>query len=597
MAKLEGIIYKAFENFIVFRGYAPIGILAKVSRRPEAYQRMADDSHKRDIIKFLRKKEYSYFPELVLAYRGADLNGLISELHGKDDIEYNAESYVKGLKVLKERVPVSGYRARHAQLQIAENILLRVDGNHRLEPFDDSDDWWSPFVEEDAPATYSNDEKAQWIHQKISSYKQEIENIIVPFSIVISNQDIADKFEASIFNNINFKQLPLKQEKNIQNVYRFLKDSEELGAAHFLTIKLIELVENGHFKGLSLLAMGTENEIYRTVCLKTIDLLLSYNQKFTNEIEEIKKNISKYDAIIKEQEQEREKLKKQLLPKTGRRSKCEIEEKISKNQKFLDETIRNKEIAQKQINVLNKFIKSSNCIDDIEIAIQSLRPTYARLGDNYGNISMFVALVYFKLLDESKFTSFIEWIIKNGINKIPVDDYLPTHNAESLIALFNRVYEAKGKEIFISMQFNDPQSEMIYEKVVQTIERFNHRKELDIKITMIRIDQKTTTEMFTISNEITRAIENSSLIIADLSSHNVNVYHEIGIAMGVAQAKNLPAPVILLYKTDSSFRDKNTIDADHFIGFNLRGESQLRFETYKQLEDGLMERLEKHYEV
>ena len=24
MAKLEGIIYKAFENFIVFRGYAPI---------------------------------------------------------------------------------------------------------------------------------------------------------------------------------------------------------------------------------------------------------------------------------------------------------------------------------------------------------------------------------------------------------------------------------------------------------------------------------------------------------------------------------------------------------------------------------------------
>lgn len=596
MAKLEGIIYKAFENFIVFRGYAPIGILAKVSRRPEAYQRMADDSHKRDIIKFLRKKEYSYFPELVLAYRGADLNGLISELHGKDDIEYNAESYVKGLKVLKERVPVSGYRARHAQLQIAENILLRVDGNHRLEPFDDSDDWWSPFVEEDAPATYSNDEKAQWIHQKISSYKQEIENIIVPFSIVISNQDIADKFEASIFNNINFKQLPLKQEKNIQNVYRFLKDSEELGAAHFLTIKLIELVENGHFKGLSLLAMGTENEIYRTVCLKTIDLLLSYNQKFTNEIEEIKKNISKYDAIIKEQE-EREIIKKQLLSKTGRKSKHEIKEKNSTIQKLIDETIRNKEIAQKQINVLNKFIKSSNSIDDIEIAIQSLRSTYARLGDNYGNISMFVALVYFKLLDESKFTSFIEWIIKNGINKIPVDDYLPTHNTESLIALFNRVYEAKGKEIFISMQFNDPQSEMIYEKVVQTIERFNHRKELDIKITMIRIDQKATTEMFTISNEITRAIENSSLIIADLSSHNVNVYHEIGIAMGIAQAKHIPAPVILLYKTDSSFRDKKTIDADHFIGFNLRGESQLRFETYKQLEDGLMERLEKHYEV
>ncbi|WP_410318979.1 hypothetical protein [Methanobrevibacter sp.] len=597
MIKLEGIIYKAFENFIVFRGYAPIGILSKVSKRPEAYQRMADETHKRDIIKFLGKKDYSYFPELVLAYRGADLNGLIDELHGKDDVEYNAESYVKGLKVLKERVPVSGYRARHAQLQVDDDTLLRVDGNHRLEAFDESDEWWKFFIEEEAPIGYSDEEKAQWLHHKVSSYKQEIENIIVPFSIVISNYDIADKFEASIFNNINFKQLPLKQEKNIQNVYKYLKDSDELGAAHVLTIKLIELVEEGHFKGLSLLAKGTDNEIYRTVCFKTIDLLLVCSQKAMSEIEDKEKYISKCEAEVKNQVQEIEKLQKQLSLKTARGPKDQIEGRISKSQRLIDELRHNTEVTQKQIEVLKRFIKSSDNIDDIEIAIQSLRSTYAKLGDNYGNISMFVALVYFKLFDENKFVSFVEWIIKNGINKIPVEDYLPTHSAESLIALFNRVYEAKGREVFISMQFNDPQSEMIYEKVVQTIEKFNQKKGLDIKITMIRIDQKATTEMFTISNEITRAIENSSLIIADLSSHNVNVYHEIGVAMGIAQAKLIPAPVILLYKTDSTFRDEKTIDADHFIGFNLRGESQLRFETYKQLQDGLWERLEKHYEV
>ena len=597
MIKLEGIIYKAFENFIVFRGYAPIGILSKVSKRPEAYQRMADETHKRDIIKFLGKKDYSYFPELVLAYRGADLNGLIDELHGKDDVEYNAESYVKGLKVLKERVPVSGYRARHAQLQVDDDTLLRVDGNHRLEAFDESDEWWKFFIEEEAPIGYSDEEKAQWLHHKVSSYKQEIENIIVPFSIVISNYDIADKFEASIFNNINFKQLPLKQEKNIQNVYKYLKDSDELGAAHVLTIKLIELVEEGHFKGLSLLAKGTDNEIYRTVCFKTIDLLLVCSQKAMSEIEDKEKYISKCEAEVKDQVQEIEKLQKQLSLKTARGPKDQIEGRISKSQRLIDELRHNTEVTQKQIEVLKRFIKSSDSIDDIEIAIQSLRSTYAKLGDNYGNISMFVALVYFKLFDENKFVSFVEWIIKNGINKIPVEDYLPTHSAESLIALFNRVYEAKGREVFISMQFNDPQSEMIYEKVVQTIEKFNQKKGLDIKITMIRIDQKATTEMFTISNEITRAIENSSLIIADLSSHNVNVYHEIGVAMGIAQAKLIPAPVILLYKTDSTFRDEKTIDADHFIGFNLRGESQLRFKTYKQLQDGLLERLEKHYGV
>ena len=55
MAKLEGIIYKAVENFVVFRGYAPIGVLAEVSKRPDAYQRTSEDEHKRDIIKFLKK--------------------------------------------------------------------------------------------------------------------------------------------------------------------------------------------------------------------------------------------------------------------------------------------------------------------------------------------------------------------------------------------------------------------------------------------------------------------------------------------------------------------------------------------------------------
>ena len=66
------------------------------------------------------------------------------------------------------------------------------------------------------------------------------------------------------------------------------------------------------------------------------------------------------------------------------------------------------------------------------------------------------------------------------------------------------------------------------------------------------------------------------------------------MAMGLAQAKNIPAPVILLYKTNSSYRNEE-VDEDHFVGFNLRSESQLRFTTYKELVDGLTERLENHY--
>lgn len=580
MAKLEGIIYKAFENFIVFRGYAPIGILAEVSRRPEAYQRTSDDEHKRDLIRFLKKKEYSYFPELVLAYRGANLVELINELHGNDDVDFDAEKYVTGLKVLKERVPATGYRARHAQLTVDNGVLLRVDGNHRLEPFNDDDEWWKSFIDEKAPDEYNKEQKNAWLTKQVQDYKSDVKNIIVPFSIVISNNDIADRFEASIFNNINFKQLPLKQEKNIQNIYKFLKDSDELGKAHELTIKLIELTENGHFIGLPLFERG-ENEIYRTVCFKTVELLLFQQEKLNKKKDEI-------EGLVKQKRLELEGLGEQTDNQTS-----ENESVKEKSTKELERIIKN---CENQIKSINNYCSSINP-DTIEIAIQSLRPIYNAFGKHYGNISVFVALVYFKLFNEHRFLTFVDWITNNGINRIPVEDYMPTHNAKSLIALFERVYEAKGREIFISMQFGDPQSEMIYEKIVQTIEKFNIEKGLDIRITTIRIDQKITSELFTISKEISNAIENSSLIIADLSSHNINVYHEIGVAMGLAQAKNIPAKLILLYKTDTTFRDDTKHDVDHFIGFNIRGESQLRFQTYKQLVDGLKERLEKYFEV
>lgn len=54
--------------------------------------------------------------------------------------------------------------------------------------------------------------------------------------------------------------------------------------------------------------------------------------------------------------------------------------------------------------------------------------------------------------------------------------------------------------------------------------------------------------------------------------------------------------MIFLYKEDTEYNGGKQ-DVDEFIGFNLRNLSQLRFKDYKQLVDGLVERLEKHYEV
>lgn len=112
----------------------------------------------------------------------------------------------------------------------------------------------------------------------------------------------------------------------------------------------------------------------------------------------------------------------------------------------------------------------------------------------------------------------------------------------------------------------------------------------------IRVDRTIESSTFSIQDRILDAIQSCSLIIADLSSANINVYHEIGYAMGVAQSHNMIPNMILLYKEDTD-HNKEKKDIDKFVGFNLRNLLQLRFKDYSQLVDGLIERLEKHYGV
>jgi len=565
MAILEGIIYKVFEQYVVLRGFAPIGDLASISEKIDSYQRDTIVSHKKEIINFLKNGEYKYFPEVILAARANNYTEFLSDVGSDDDISPRSSKYVEGLFISKtDYIPIRGHRARHANYRVEKIKIKRVDGNHRLELFDEisvSDNCWSEFSEDD---------------------KKVISEIIIPYCIIFTNNEIADKFEAGIFNNINFKQLPLKQEKNIQNIQKYLKETQELGYAHSLTMKLIDLAETGHFKGLEHLnPKGNDNDLYRTACYKIAKLLIEKKNKNKEYSEtELEKEINVITENIRMLEQSMEQLNNEQ----------------NNEQIKLDGMKRKKDHKENYIKQIKTFLDNAENIDAIEIAIQSLRTIYAKMNKNFGNLSLLAAFVYYKLLDESKFNSFVDWVLKNGINKIPVNDELPAHNANSLIDLFERIYEAKEKEIFISMEFGDTQSELIYEKVRQTIEKFNRNKGLDISITPIRIDRTIEPYAFSIPDEILRAIENSCLIIADLSTGNKNVYHEVGYAMGVAQSNNLSPNIILLYKEDTNHNTAGT-DKDKFVGFNLRNLSQLRFKDYKQLEDGLLERLEKHYEV
>lgn len=251
-----------------------------------------------------------------------------------------------------------------------------------------------------------------------------------------------------------------------------------------------------------------------------------------------------------------------------------------------------------KLAIYESFLENATSVDSILNAINTTLREYEYFEKNeYGNIAFLCAMVYYALLDKVKLKSFVNWAKQNGITKIVEPDDLSKDASNNLVEMFEQIHQAKANEIFISMQFGDSQSELIYEKIVRAIEAFNAKyKNITLNPRPIRIDRTVESSTFSIQDKILEAIQSCSLIIADLSSANINVYHEIGYAMGVAQSHNMIPNMILLYKENTN-HNKNNHDVDKFVGFNLRNLSQLRFKDYDQLVEGLIHRLEKHYGV
>lgn len=587
MVKLEGIIYKTFDHYIVLRGFAPIKDLAAISHKPESYQRPVIEQHKADIIKFLESGEYKYFPEITLACRVKKYQEFASNIGIDNAIDRDDAQYVDGLKVLAERLPYTSYRARHANITKGDNkSLVRVDGNHRLEPFDDPN---------------------SLIWQEEEANKEELEKLIVPFTIIFSEREFGDKFEAGIFHNINFKQEPLRQEASLKIISDLgvFDDKEKLGEAYPLALQLIDIAKNSTFESIHWLKNNKdiEKDYYRTACLRIIQLLLNRKTIIEKELKEENDRLSEKREEVAKNKQELKELQEQDENRDVESSNSMSQEGAQKNKiQRLENEGRNLDFQQKHIerrvDKLTHYLQKINSISEIKKAITSLGHVYESFeGEEYGNIAFLSTMVYYSLLDKAQLQAFIHWAVRNGINKVNEPDDLSKDSAENLIKMFKQIFQSKKNEVFVSMQFGDSQSELIYEKIVRAIEQFNTKYTgIHLNVYPIRIDRTVESSTYSIQDRILEAIKSCSLIIADLSSKNINVYHEIGYAMGVAQANNLLPNMILLYKEDTEYNEGNQ-DVDKFVGFNLRNLSQLRFKDYKQLVDGLVERLEKHYEV
>lgn len=634
MAKLEGIIYTAFNGYVVLRGYAPIGDLAEISKRPDSYQRTADNPHKIDIVKFLRD-DGSYFPEITLAHRVEEYYELISSINGEKDVDKEECKYVKGLYVLSERIPIGRDRARHAYLEIkkpADNEKLkRVDGNHRLEPFSPETDikWWHQLVENREAIKDETDESKinGWLDHQAQLIRDELKNKIVPFTVILSDahdKNSADIFEAKIFHDINFRAMPLREELSLKIISRLsafdAEDKKKLGDGYPLALELIKKIETGIYDSIYWLNTQRDEQdtFYRTSCLRISQLLLNqkkvvdeeltinmeklehYRKEFVKigkRIKKVKKEIQEKQTEIQKVEIDYPNFKIQSIYKELCVKKDAIVNDYKTNKNEFDILLQRYRHLIARNKILKQYIENCEDVNKITDALNGLVPYYQTLdNDSYGNIAFLCALVYYSLFEQVQLQSFMSWATRNGISQITNPDDLSKDSSHNLITMFDQISQSMENEIFVSMQFGDSQSELIYEKIVRAIEMFNTKhKNRNLWATPIRIDRAIEPSTSSIPDKILKAIKSCGLIIADLSSANINVYHEIGYAMGVAQAQNMKPNIILLYKEDTDYNKENKKDVDKFVGFNLRNLAQLRFKDYDQLVDGLVVRLEKHY--
>lgn len=546
MAKLEGIIYKTFDHYVVLRGFAAIKDIAAISHKPETYQRKAIDEYKQEIVKFLYDGEFKYFPEVTLACRVKYYSEFAQNIGVDNAVDRDDAKYVDGLKVLSERLPYEGYRARHANLtKNNDRDLVRVDGNHRLEPFDSDNDY---------------------LWKELNINKEQLGNLIVPFTIIFSEQEFGDKFEAGIFHNINFKQEPLRQEASLKIIsdLNVFDDKEKLGIEYPIALELIETVKTGQFNAIPWLAneMDISKSYYRTSCLAIAKLLHFQKEVLRPQLDNDRDEIKRLKAKLKEIEQEISNLAEQLKANNNKIHDIELKYsdftnmtlyKQTKSEiKQLEEEIklmqnRKRELENKAEHLkyksqkLRHYIKYCDDTTVIVDTINSLIGVYNSFDkDSYGNIAFLCTLVYYAILDKAQMQSFVDWAERNGINKITEPDDLSKDAPANLIKMFEQIYQAKKNEIFISMQFGDSQSELIYEKIVRAVEKFNAKhKSIHLNATPIRIDRTVEPSTFSIQDRILEAIKSCSLIIADLSSANINVYHEIGYAMGVVESHNI----------------------------------------------------------
>lgn len=521
---LRGILDRSLSSQLCIRGFAPIKELARISKADYQYQRNPNYLQEKEISTFLDEEEYLFFPEVILSYQikyDTTLKGADKSLTPIQKIE-TEHKFVSNVDKTQFKVKTQKHNdhpdiRNKSELRIVDFILddailatqieknkhplHRVDGNHRLKAAE-------------------------------SATSVKVEKMVVPFCIILNEYIIrektntdgsiekiieskGEKFEKTVFHNINTKTIPLTSEENLRVILDDKKNFPD-----------DDLKERFGWEYLA------TRKVFNNMPKKTEDIERAYPYLG-----------KKFNASPRT-------FSKQII-------------NLLKN---------HKKITQKNFSV-----------EKIQQALQYVNQLFGNHTELQGKacIGIVVCAIYLQIANEN-LNLFINWLIENKMTTL--DKIEPN----SLIEIYEKIKESKSKQIFISMQF-DKESKPRYEAIKEAVKEVNNRHNLEIKLREIRIDEFNQGHSYKIDDQILKLIDDSGLLIADLTSKNINVYHELGFLMGLNQGKNKGQKNFILL-------EDNKLDNSN-VGFNIRAFQQLRFNDTLDLKNKLINSLEEYYNL
>ena len=214
---IYGSFQYCYNSIPVIRGYCSSKTLIKCSVPHPAYQRQADDCHVAEIKNYLDGPNIKFMPEIILSY---DYSGMFVNTQAWDQMGYMSPfeylsddktigtakvwDYNKGIefqRIKSDRInkTIKITISTDNPVLIPNQVFNRIDGNHRLEAFEeDINDYMTPFC------------------------------IILLASNGIPELKEREKIEMQIFHNINSKVRPLSPIEQYRGLFQLFSVSELL---------------------------------------------------------------------------------------------------------------------------------------------------------------------------------------------------------------------------------------------------------------------------------------------------------------------------------------------------------------------------------